>query len=96
MAPAKLGAYWTKVHLIFIRRRAVIDGVNVRILLRSFHPLWNASAQNEDGYANFCRFSPKSVTFLDDREKKVRLIMSIHIYEPMLKMWRRSVKYVMR
>jgi len=28
-------------------------------ILRSSHPLWNASAPNEGGYADFRRFSPK-------------------------------------
>jgi len=38
-------------------------------MLRSSHPLWNASEQNEDGYANFRQLAPKSVTIAMSLER---------------------------
>jgi len=38
-------------------------------MLRSSHPLWNARASNEGGYANFRRFTQTSVTIATSLEQ---------------------------
>jgi len=56
---AKLMGYWTKVHQILSDVEGSSAVLTRKSVLRSSHWLWNASAQNNGGYANFRRFAPK-------------------------------------
>jgi len=68
-ASEKLRGYRIKVHQIL----SGVEGSSAVLMrasmLRSSHPLWNASTQNEGGYANFRRFTPKSVTIATSLER---------------------------
>ena len=58
--PAKLRGYLIKVHhQIFVKRRRSSAVLTRASMLRSSHPLWNASVPNEGDYANFRGFAPK-------------------------------------
>ena len=54
-APAKLRGYWTKFTKFLSDTEESSVALTRASMLRSSHPLWNASAQNEGGV---CQFSP--------------------------------------
>jgi len=78
--------YWNNVHQIFIRRIWLSA-----IMLRSCHPLWNASAPNDGGYANF---RPDLMPKIGYHSKVLWAIAKRRldrlwplIYVPILKVW---------